>query len=192
MSGVIRLELARAEDMFETPGVTLGSESGGTIAGIDRCLAELTAHALRPPVHLELALPAAEVTPDVDTRVATTLRRYCDEHRRHNDNQIRGMKRSGWRALRIGFPITMLGLTIVAIGGDMSKSDPFQDVVDIVGWVLAWLGLWYPFDKVVFYPTDLIRENRALAVLRKATVAVVPTTSPPSGPDGSGAQRPAR
>ena len=64
--------------------------------------------------------------------------------------------------------------------------------MDIVGWVLAWLGLWYPFDKVVFYPTDLIRENRALAVLRKATVAVVPTTSPPSGPDGSGAQRPAR
>jgi len=180
MSGVIRLELVRAEDMFETPGVTLGSESGGTIAGIDRCLAELTAHPLRPPVHLELALPAAEITPGVDMRVATTLRRYCDEHHRHNDNQIRGMKRSGWRALRVGFPITMLGLTIVAIGGDMSKSDPFQDVVDIVGWVLAWLGLWYPFDKVVFYPTDLIRENRALAVLREATVAVVPASPQPS------------
>lgn len=176
MSGVIRLDLARAEDMFQTPSVTLGSDVGGTIAGIDRCLAELTAHPLRPPVRVELVLPEAEITPDVAARVAATLSRYCDEHRRYNENQIRGMKRSGWRALRIGFPITMLGLTIAAIGGEMSKSDPFQDVVDIVGWVLAWLGLWYPFDKVVFYPTDLVRENRALAVLRTATVTVVPST----------------
>ncbi|HEY3723710.1 MAG TPA: hypothetical protein VGN59_10175 [Acidimicrobiia bacterium] len=173
-AGVIKLELARAEDMFETPTVTLGSTAGGTIAGIDRCLAELTAHPLRPPVHLELELPEAEITPGTGASVVTTLQRYCDEHHRHNENQIRGMKRSGWRALRVGFPITLLGLTIVAIGGDMSKSDPFQDVVDIVGWVLAWLGLWYPFDKVVFYPTDLVRENRALAVLRTATVSVVP------------------
>jgi hypothetical protein len=171
--GVIRLELARATDMFETPEVTLGAGHGGTIAGVDRCVAELTAERIVPSVRLEVVLPEAEVTADVGPRITTTLRRWCDEHRDHNEALIRAMKRNGWQALRIGFPITVLGLVIVAIGGKTTESDLVLNVIDILGWVLAWLGLWYPFDKVLFYPRDLVRENRALVALRDATVTVV-------------------
>jgi hypothetical protein len=83
------------------------------------------------------------------------------------------MKHSGWSALRIGFPITLLGLIIVGIAGNMGPTDdPIQDVVEIIGWVFAWLGLWYPFDKVLFYPLDLVRQNRALKQLRDARVTI--------------------
>ncbi len=178
--GVIRLDLARATDMFETPSVTLGAGTGSSITGVDQCIAALTAERLRPPVHVEVLLPESEVTSDVAPNLTITLRRWCEEHSRHNDHQIRAMKRSGWRALRIGFPITLLGLLIVAAGGDMSQSDPIRDVVDILGWVLAWLGLWYPFDTVLFYPLDLVRENRALGALRDATLTVEGTPSTPA------------
>lgn len=175
---VIRLELARAIDMFEPPEVVLGAQHGGSIPGIDRCLAELTAEKAGRPVQLDVVLPEAEVTAEVGSKVVTTLRRWCDEHRRYNEALVKAMKHNGWQALRIGLPITMLGLVIVAIGGNVSDSDQVLNVVDILGWVLAWLGLWYPFDKVIFYPRDLIRENRALVALRDATVTV--TTAAPA------------
>jgi hypothetical protein len=174
---VIRLELARAVDMFEDPVVELGATFGSSISGIDRCLAELTGGRARPPVHLEVVLPDAEIEPGLDERISTSLRRYCDEHRRHNVQSRRSMQRSGFRALRIGFPITLLGLVIVAIGGTISADDPIHDIVDIVGWVFAWLGLWYPFDKVFFYPTDLLRENRALTTLHDAKITVIEAQS---------------
>jgi hypothetical protein len=171
---VIRLELARAVDMFEPPEIELGATFGSTISGIDRCVAELTSARPDRPVRLELVLPEAEITPDLDERLTTSLHRYCDEHFEQNDRARRGMQRSGWRALRIGFPITLLGLVIVTIGANMSPDDPVQDVVDIAGWVLAWLGLWYPFDKVFFYPTDLRRENRAFKSLKAAPITIIP------------------
>jgi hypothetical protein len=66
------------------------------------------------------------------------------------------------RALRVGLPITLLGLAITAIAFHTGDSDdPQTAVVDIIGWVLAWLGLWYPFDKLIFYASDYVRENRA-------------------------------
>jgi hypothetical protein len=177
--GVIQLELARAADMFETPAVELGAGFGSSISGIDQCLAELTGGTAHAPVRLDVALPESELTPGLDERITTSLHRYCDEHRRHNILQRRSMQRSGLRALRLGFPITLLGLIVVAIGGTISADDPIHNIVDIIGWVFAWLGLWYPFDKVFFYPTDLDRENRALAALHDATVTVATRSATP-------------
>lgn len=174
---VIRLELARAADMFDDPVVELGATFGSSISGIDRCVAELTSGKPDRPVRLELVLPEAEITPGLDERVTTSLRRYCDDHFDQNDRVRRGMRRSGWRALRIGFPITLLGLTIVTLGANMSPDDPARDVIDIAGWVFAWLGLWYPFDKVFFYPTDVRRENYALKSLTAATVTITPAST---------------
>jgi hypothetical protein len=174
---VIRLELARAVDMFDDPVVELGATFGSSIAGIDRCVAELTSGRPDRPVDLEVVLPDAEITAGLDGRMATSLRRCCDDRFDQNDRARRAMQRSGWRALRIGLPITLLGLLIVAIGGGTSADDPVQGVIDVAGWVLAWLGLWYPFDKVFFYPTDLRRENRALTSLKAATVTITPATT---------------
>jgi hypothetical protein len=172
---VIRVELARPTDMFQSPTIDLGSDLGGTIPGVERAVAELTAHPIQAPVQLEVVLPASEITPDVGERLGVSLRHYCDEHGRHNENLKQAMRRSGWRALRLGFPITLLGLIIVSLAGKMGPTDdPAQDVVEIIGWVFAWLGLWYPFDKVFFYPLDLVRENRALRALRDAQLTTAP------------------
>lgn len=47
---VIRLELARGVDLFDTPAVELGATFGSSISGIDRCLAELTGGKAGPPI----------------------------------------------------------------------------------------------------------------------------------------------
>jgi hypothetical protein len=91
------------------------------------------------------------------------------------------------RALRIGLPVTLFGLAITALAFNVGDSDdPQTAVVDIVGWVLAWLGLWYPVRQALLLCQDYVRENRALDALRDARVTVVPrpvdtaTRPPPS------------
>lgn len=171
---VIRLDLDRAIDMFAVPAVELGSEHGSFERGIDRCVAEVTGRAIGHTVRLEITLPPAEITPGLEQRLATSLRRYCDERSRTNEYRRQSMQRSGVRALRIGLPVTLFGLAITAVAFHIGDGDdPQTAVVDIVGWVLAWLGLWYPFDKILFYPSDLVRENHALESLRDAPVSLL-------------------
>lgn len=172
---VIHLDLVRAIDMFETPGIALGSTHGMFQPGIERCVDQLEAHPAEQSVHLELTLPQSEISPGLEERLAVTLRRYCDERSQTNERKRRSTQRSGVRALRIGLPVTLLGLAITAIGFHTGDSDvPQTAVIDTIGWVLAWLGLWYPFDKLIFYASDFVRENRALEALREARITVVP------------------
>jgi hypothetical protein len=171
---VIRLDLGRAVDMFERPQVELGSSHGTFQPGIERCIAELESRPTGRTVHLELTLPQSEISDGLEERLAVTMRRYCDERSYVNDCDRRSTQRSGVRALRIGLPVTLLGLAITAIAFHIGDSDdPQTAVVDILGWVLAWLGLWYPFDKLIFYASDFVRENRALEELRHAHITGV-------------------
>jgi hypothetical protein len=188
---VIRLDLDRAIDMFETPAVDLGSEHGSFVPGIDLCAAEVQAHNMRQLVRVEITLPESEITPGLEGRLATTLRRYCDERAHTDDLKRRSFQRTGLRALRIGLPVTLIGLAITAVAYHTGDSDdPQTAVVDILGWVLAWVGLWYPFDKLLFYPSDFVREMRAFQVLRDAKITVVAreagVTVASDGSDGAG------
>jgi hypothetical protein len=179
---VIQLDLARAVDMFDTPTVELGSTHGTFQPGIDLCIAELQSRPTGRPVHLELTLPQSEISAGLEERLAVTLRRSCDERSYTNTCKRRSTQRSGLRALRIGLPVTLFGLAITALAFHTGDSDdPQTAVVDIIGWVLAWLGLWYPFDKLIFYPSDYVRENRALDALRDAQVTVVPRPTDDAG-----------
>ncbi len=172
---VIALDLDRAVDMFETPTVHLGSGHGTFEPGIDLCVAELEGRPTGRLVQIELMLPESEISDDLEERLAVTIRRYCDERSYKNTCHRRSTQRSGVRALRVGLPVTFLGLAITAIAFHIGDSDdPQTAVVDIIGWVLAWLGLWYPFDKLIFYAGDYVRENRALEMLRDAPITVVP------------------
>src|SRR4051794_22090958 len=114
--------------MFETPTIELGATYGSTVSGIDRCVAELISGKADRPVRIEVVLPESEITTDLDDRMTTSLHRYCDDHFDQNDRERRAMQRSGWRALRIGFPITLLGLIIVAISSSVHADDSAQDV----------------------------------------------------------------
>jgi hypothetical protein len=47
-------------------------------------------------------------------------------------------------------------------------------VVDTGGWVLVWIGLWFPLDTLIFTPLTYGRENRVLKRLRTAQVVIEP------------------
>lgn len=172
---VIELRLVRAHDMFEMPQTDLFSEYRNFLTGIDFCISELRGRVSRRPVRLEISLPVSEIDDGLPARMERTLRRYCDHRMRYNRHESEGNRLSGVSALRVGLPIAVIGLIVTAFSAHIEPdTDPLKLVTDHLGWVLAWLGLWFPLDQFLFFPLTYGRENRVLRLLREAEIVVSP------------------
>jgi hypothetical protein len=180
---VIELRLMQAQDMFEMPQADLFSEHRNFLTGIDFCISELRATPSGRPVRLDIHLPAAEIEKGVEERIARTLKRYCDHRLRYNGRETRAVRFDAISALRVGIPVAVVGFFMVgAATGIRPRGGALQLIVDHLGWVLMWLGLWFPLDEFLFYPLGYGREDRVLRRLSAAEVVVRP--SRPSSPVG--------
>jgi hypothetical protein len=104
---------------------------------------------------------------------------------RYNVREKRAVRFDGVSAmLRVGLALAVLGLVIMGWATQIEPADSMKRLVaDHFGFVLAWLGLWFPLDNFFFYPLAYGRENRVLALLRDAEVTVGPyERSPLSAP----------
>ncbi len=182
---VIELRLIQARDMFEMPSTDLFSEYRNFLTGVDFCLSELRARRSRRPVRLEIRLPPESIDDEVAERLARTLRRYCNHRIRYNRRESQAQRVGGVSALRIGIPVSALGLVVAAAATRIRPAGGAANLVtDHLGWVLAWIGLWFPIDQFLFYPLAYRRESRVLSLLAGAELDVTPHRPGP----GSGAQ----
>jgi hypothetical protein len=175
----IDLRLDTPRDMFELPHTDLFAEHRNFLTGVDICISELRSRFSRRPVQLAIALPPDELTPDLPARFTATLRRYCEHRIRYSTREIRALRIGGISALRIGVPLAATGLAISWFANRGVSYDEPEVVTDHLGWVLGWVGLWYPLDQFLFYPLAYGRERRALERLRDAEVIfdAIPTSA---------------
>ena len=172
---VIRLRLQQLEDMFVLPAADLFSEYRNFLTGIDFCISTLRSRRSRRPVRIEISLPPDQIEPGQSERVTRTLQRYCDHRMQYNRRERRAVRFDGVSALRVGLPIAVVGLVIMGWATQIEPVDGMKRLVtDHLGFVLAWLGLWFPLDQFFFYPLGYGRENRVLTLLRDAEVTIAP------------------
>ena len=169
---VIEIRLNAASEMFELAATELFSEYRNYLTGVEMCLSDLRSHAYRRPVKVIVALPEPELTPDTADDIARTLRRFCDQRLFYNQRETRALRYDGLTALRIGLPIAVVGLVMTAWAAHTADStgEVATSITDHLGWVFAWLGLWFPLDVFFFYPHQYSRESRALRQLRDAEI----------------------
>ncbi len=175
MSGerhVIEIRLNAPAEMFELAPTELFSEFRNHLTGVEMCLSNLRSHAYHRPVKVVVSLPEPELTPTTAADIARTLRRFCDQRLFYNQSERRALRFDGVTALRIGLPIAVVGLAMTAWAASMddSTNEIARSVTDHLGWVFAWLGLWFPLDVFFFYPHQYNRESRALRQLRDAEI----------------------
>ena len=171
---VVHLRLMRPSDMFEMPQTDLFSEYRNFLTGMELCMSELRARFSRRPVRLVIELPQSEITEDLSARFVSTLHRYCDARLRYTTTERRALRIGGLTAFRIGLPLAAVGLAITWWANTGENLTEPTVVADHLGWVLGWLGLWYPLDQLLFYPLAYGREQRALRRLRDAEVVMEP------------------
>jgi hypothetical protein len=170
---VIELRLAHANEMFELPQTDLFSEYRNFLTGVDFCLSEMRGRWSFRPVRLEISLPPEEIDDGLAERISRTLRRYCDHRIRYNRRESSSQRFGGISAARIGVPICLVGLALTLLSSNVLPDGSIRDTLaEQFGWVLVWIGLWFPLDQLIFYPLSYVRETRVLRVLSEAEVVV--------------------
>jgi hypothetical protein len=172
---VISLSLSSPEEMFVLAPADLFSEYRNFMTGLEYCISVLRSRRSNGPVRLELALPADQVSAGTDQRVARTLNRYCEHRIAYNQRERRAVRLDGVFSLWIGLPIVVLGFLLVIVKSSIVGATGNANLVlDSGGWVLVWVGLWFPLDTLLFTPLSYGRENRVLKRLRTAEIVIEP------------------
>jgi hypothetical protein len=170
----IELRLNRAEEMFALAQADLFSEYRNFLTGAEYCISLLRSQRIRGPVRLELSLPPSEVGDDLADRIGMALRRYCDQRISYNQRERRAVRLGGLWSLWVGVPIVVIGYLLVIFTSNLVGSRGNTNLVfDTTGWVLVWVGVWWPLDMFFFSPLGYGRENRVLRQLRDAEISVM-------------------
>jgi hypothetical protein len=174
----IELRLNGVEEMFVLAPTDLFSEYRNYLTGVEFCISVLRARHTRGRVHLELSLPPSEIEDGSSERVGGALRRYCSHRITYNDRERRATWLGGLSSLWIGIPIAVIGYLLVIYAGSLvGPTGNVNLIADTTGWVLVWVGVWFPLDTILFTPLSYGRENRVLQQLRDAEISVVPQGS---------------
>lgn len=171
---VVKLRLNEADEMFALAQTNLFSEYRNFSTGAEYCISLLLSQRMRGPVRLELSLPAAQVHDGLGDRISVALRRYCEQRIIHNQRERRAVRLGGIRALWVGLPIVIIGYLLVIFTAKLvGRTGTTNLVFDTTGWVLVWLGLWWPLDMFFFSPLGYGREIHVLQELRDAEISVM-------------------
>jgi len=172
---VISLSLTSPEDMFVLAQTDLFSEYRNFMTGLEYCISMLRSRPARGPVRIELSLPSDRIEEGMNQRIGRTLARYCDHRIAYNQRERRAVRLDGVFSLWIGIPIAVLGFLLVIVKTSIVGATGNANLaLDSGGWVLVWVGLWFPLDTLLFTPLSYGRENRVLGRLRSASVVVEP------------------
>jgi hypothetical protein len=173
---IISLSLTSPEEMFVLAPADLFSEYRNFMTGLEYSISVLRSHHVKGrPVRIELSLPADQISEGMDERIRRTLNRYCEHRIAYNERERRAVRLDGLFSLWIGLPLVVLGFVLVIVKSSIVGTNGNANLVlDSGGWVLVWVGLWFPLDTLVFSPLAYGRENRVLRRLRTADVVIEP------------------
>jgi len=170
-SQVIELQLNSAEDMFSLASTDLFSEYRNYLTGVEYCISVLRSRPIPRAVELRLSLPPAALDATLADRIRPVLRRYCDQRISYNTRERRAIRWGGMLSLWVGVPLALTGYLLVIFEHRLVGQSG-NIVLDTTGWVLVWVGVWYPLDTMFFTPLTYMREIRALRRLRDAEISV--------------------
>lgn len=169
----LTIRLRTAEDLFRTPEPDRFPTTGRLVSGIDELLNQLRARRpakrVRSIILLEqtAGAPAEEVLADL-------IKRYCDLRLHDLEMHLRVDRRDMRREVAVGLLLFVLG---VGLSSEFGSSHWPGEVNSLLGegvfLVVAWVGLWYPLDHLVFGRRPLRRERNVLRALRDTEVTIL-------------------
>jgi hypothetical protein len=115
------------------------------------------------PGHLEILLPASDLTPD---RTATIISAVRSHFRLRSGKLQRDMKltqRVGLREFRLTLAVCIPSFIGIAICSQF-KGNPITEVVENVLVIFCWVTIWQPFQSLVF---DRWTQSETAKVYRK-------------------------
>ena len=178
----IVLRVDSVDQIFNAPDANPFAAGEGNILGeaaLDRLLLQQQVQPRRDLASLPLvvALPADQITPDLEPQLAAALQRYCAARIEDNLLQIRHSRLQHGVGLAVVFcvvvaVILLVLLLVTAVFTGLSALA--QGMIAGGLCVFAWVILWTPLEALLFDWVEPTRENRVFAQIQQMRVAVQP------------------
>ena len=176
----IVLRVDSVAEIFNAPDANPFAAGEGNILGeaaLDRLLLRQQARPLRDlaSIPLVVALPADQVTPDLEQRLAAAIQNYCAARIEDNRLQIRHSR------LQHGVGMAVVLLLVVAVIAIVylllitvlaNLSTIAQGMITGGLCVFVWVILWDPLEALLFDWVAPTRENHVFEQIMKMRVSV--------------------
>ena len=113
--------------------------------------------------HIEIRLPASELTPDRKTAIVSAIRSHFRLRSVEVQREMKLTERVGLREIRLTAAVCVPSFIGIAICSQF-KGDPVVEVVENVLVIFCWVTIWQPFQSLVF---DRWTQSATAKVYRK-------------------------
>lgn len=170
----VTLRLNDPNELFEPRGPDVEAGRAPEPPAIEHIQDELRSHPRTAPPRLAVVLPAVKATPEVERGIKQAVARYCEAGIARAEHDTRALRREGLQTLVFGAVVLATGL-LLSEAVMRTRSWP-KELRDFFGnglfLVVAWVGLWYPLDTLIFSGRPYRTELRMLRTLRQIEIVV--------------------
>ncbi len=170
----LTLELGEADEFFADTEPNVAAGRPALPSGIDQIREELDAHSLPAALATVIVLPRAQVKPGLSCDIATAVDRYCEMGIAKAENEIRTLRREGFRTLLIGLSLFVVFVSIAEALVHTGLPSPVRNFLGEDGLfiVVGWVGLWYPIETLLYSRRPYRREIAVLRVIRRMQIEI--------------------
>ena len=123
--------------------------------------------------HLEILLPASDLTPERETAIRSAIR----AHFRVRSEEVRRLmkltSRVGLREFRLTIAVCVPSFAGIAVCSQF-KGDPINEIVENVLIIFCWVTIWQPFQSLVFDRWTQSETARVYAKIAEMEITVRP------------------
>ena len=113
--------------------------------------------------HLEIQLPASELTPDRPAAIISAIRSHFRLRSVEVQRDMKLTQRVGLREFRLTIAVCIPSFIGIAICSQF-KGDPITEVIENILIIFCWVTIWQPFQSLVF---DRWTQSETAKVYRK-------------------------
>lgn len=180
----LTLYLQSFDQLFNAPGhlnLLAGGVEGGSyittgrlISGMEELILELMPRKVSGGVRLTIVVPRDQLEAYTPRELAEAIEWYCEMRLRQTQLELKAQRREGLSALRVGSLLFVIGISVSYVLTRGTIPDSVQAVFgNGIFLLLAWLGLWWPLDLLVFLRGPLVRRRRVLRALEDLDLQLV-------------------
>jgi len=169
----ITLRLRDINHLFEEPDITPFSDYYAPYSfktGMDYIVGELYAHPHTALIELTVLLPAEQITPDLERRTTTAIRKYSAAWVGDARQNMHKDWYKGTRALWTGLTAVVVLVPLI-YWLDISKNYWYQ-ILAIGPEVILWMLLWWPLELLTFQLWEDRLEQRAYEALQNIALTI--------------------
>ncbi|MGB3701137.1 MAG: hypothetical protein WA997_07695 [Anaerolineales bacterium] len=148
---VISVELNGIDELFQEPDFDPFNPTSRCESGLADLFNQTQDISSKEPLQIVISLPDDAVEPEMENKIISAIKRYCEVKIIHSDREIREIRKQGMRDLRWAIVISViLLLGAYLITQLTSLPEILIYLVSTGAGIIAWVTLWPPLDSLLY------------------------------------------